>query len=357
MLRGGPPRLYNEDQKGGYRDERLSNRQLRHGEDFGGSETASYLPAHQRYAGRFFEHLTSLVPSFWNELPTTVEIVFVSALYGILYWDEATQDYDCHFADYTDDLRRRRVKDIWADTLTAALSEFLRQETHSQRPITTVYDLLSESAYQASFAWEKIQGAAVYHRVFKDVAGPDVLTRLAQVLAEGINGFAERTYRQGWYRVGDNAEGFGLESTVGEDRFATREGDVDKVRGQLAAQQPWLNRLPKPLSEAIVLAEASWRKVQDLPIYEWGGVAVSFIKPVERQLKDVRHLKGRETLGDVLHDIRSARGWTAIYPQVQQLNDLFIRGKHLAEPALSRAEVPTVRYLAFEILRFGLAGC
>ncbi len=224
----------------------------------------------------------------------------------------------------------------------------------AQNPITTVYDLLSESDYQAPFVWQKIQKAAVYHRVFKDVSGPDVLTRLAQVLAEGTTGFAQGSFRQGWYRVADNAEGFGLELKLGEDRFATREGDVDKVRSQLVEQQRWLNRLSKPLSEALVLAEASWRKVQDLPVYEWGGVAVSFIKPVERLLKDCRHLSGRETLGDVLHDIRTARGWTEIYPQVQQLNDLFIRGKHLAEPALSRTEVPTARSLTFEILRFGL---
>jgi hypothetical protein len=85
-LAGGPPRIYNEDQKGGFRDERRSNRRLRRGPDFGGddSQLPVYLPAYARYVGRFFTRLLDINPSFWSEVPTDVEIVFVSALYGLV---------------------------------------------------------------------------------------------------------------------------------------------------------------------------------------------------------------------------------------------------------------------------------
>jgi hypothetical protein len=56
LLAGGPPRIYNEDQKGGFRDERPCNLNISEGLDFGGldSGAAVYLPAFQRYSGRFF---------------------------------------------------------------------------------------------------------------------------------------------------------------------------------------------------------------------------------------------------------------------------------------------------------------
>ena len=60
MLRGesGRVRLYNGDQRGGFRDEQACNQELRFGADLGGHGEARYLPAHQRYMGRFFSGLS-----------------------------------------------------------------------------------------------------------------------------------------------------------------------------------------------------------------------------------------------------------------------------------------------------------
>jgi hypothetical protein len=353
MLGGGPPRLYNEDQKGGYRDEHSPNRQLVEGPEFGGSNLAAYMPACERYAGRFFGQLSLMAPKFWRVLPPTVETVFVSALYGLVLWDEPIQNYDCHFADYTDDFRQSRVREVWGETLSDALIEFLRGQSRSD-PITTVYDLLSESLYQSLFAWEKIQGAPVFHRIFKGIAGPNTLVALARVLARDISGFGAKTYTQGWHEFSDGGERleFGLERKIGDDPIAMREGDVERIRNQLLKEQLWMNRLSEPLSEALVLAELSWRKVKDLPKYEWGGVAVSFVKPVERFLKDYFRLVGKETLGDVMASARADSAWRQMYVPLQQLNDLFIRAKHLEPPPITHRDVPGVRSLAFEILRF-----
>jgi hypothetical protein len=353
MLRGGPPRLYNEDQKGGYRDERLPNRQLAIGRDFVGSETAAYLPANKRYVGRFFGRLASMAPNFWKDIPASIEVVFVSGLYGLILWDEPIQDYDCHFADYIDAIRRLKIKDFWGSTLSDALIEFLRIRSNAA-PIRTVYDLLSESLYQSLFAWEKIQGAAVYHRIFKGVSGPDTLAALARILASGTSGFGAGTYKQEWRQLigGEEPLDFGFESKLGHDPMATREGDVETIRNRLFKEQTWLNRLSEPLCEALVLAELSWRKVEDLPKYEWGGVVVSFIKPVERFLKDCFYFVGKETFGDVAARVRTDPGWQPIYLPIERANGLFIRAKHLERPAIIRSDVPIARSLAFEILRF-----
>src|SRR5215472_12022723 len=154
LLPDGPARLYDRDRNGGYRDESPPNFPLANGPDFGGSEPALYRPAHERYTGRFFGRLTRLAPNFWREPP--VEILFVSGLYGLVFWDEWIQDYDCHFADYSDpdNIPHSKVSAHWGDELSEALIEFLQRQPSSV-PITTVYDLLSEELYQSLFNWRK----------------------------------------------------------------------------------------------------------------------------------------------------------------------------------------------------------
>jgi cytoplasmic iron level regulating protein YaaA (DUF328/UPF0246 family) len=94
LLKGKTGRLYNEDQGGGYRDERGVNQALTHDPD-----ELAYMRAYERYDGRFFTAMRKLKPNFWNEIPKQIEILFVSGLYGLLYWDESIQNYDCHLND------------------------------------------------------------------------------------------------------------------------------------------------------------------------------------------------------------------------------------------------------------------
>jgi hypothetical protein len=287
------------------------------------------------------------------QLPPSIEIVFVSGLYGLIFWDELIQDYDCHFADYTDDSLRSKVSDRWGNTLSDALIQFLQSQSRAA-PIRAVYDLLSESLYQNLFRWEKIQGAAVHHRIFKNASGPDVLVALARVLGANIAAFCNGTYKQGWHKISDREEvlEFGFEARLGDDPLAMREGEMEKTRNRLLRDQPWLNRLSGHLRDALVLAELSWRKVEDAPKYEWGGIAVSFIKPVERLLRDQLRLAGRETLGTIVMHVRTDPAWRQTYTPLQRLNELFIRAKHLEPPPIVRLDIPTIRSLTFEVLRF-----
>ena len=96
-------RLHNQDQMAGFRDARPRNLDLQEGPDFGREAIgACYRRACERYHGRLSTRLASRASSFWSDLRVNggVEIAFLSALYGLVLWDEPIQDYDCHFADY-----------------------------------------------------------------------------------------------------------------------------------------------------------------------------------------------------------------------------------------------------------------
>jgi peroxide stress protein YaaA len=159
LLHGETGRLYDEDQRGGFRDLRPCNRGLFAGPDFNGSipDREIYLPACERYCGRFFDQLTRESPNFWSEIPGyPVEISFVSGLYGLILWDEPIQDYDCHLADYTRNGKERSVQEMWRDVVTRALRDFVT-EAKSSAPITVIYDLLSEEEYQNAFRWKRLE--------------------------------------------------------------------------------------------------------------------------------------------------------------------------------------------------------
>ncbi len=260
LLKGDAPRLYNADQKGGFRDERQCNRRLVEGPEFGGDDAgeAVYLHAFQRYSeGRFFTRLTAISPSFWNELPQSVEVVFVSALYGPLLWDEPIQNYDCHFADYQDNTQRATIGEIWGDALTEVLRDFLSRRSPQ---VGKIYELLSEAVYQKVFDWAQTKGVKTYHRLLKGVSGPDTLTRLATILAGGISRFGNGagSYDYGWYSLpGEDSSGskFGFEANIGDDETATREVAFDPE--EVRRLQEELDDLKKELNESReLLAEA-----------------------------------------------------------------------------------------------------
>lgn len=165
LLKGRRSRLYDREQRGGYRDDHGPNRKLRAGHEFDLEidPKAVYMPANQRYAGRFFERLDEENPNFWNDLvESPIEILFVSGLYGLLLWNEPIQDYDCHASDRISDTNLT-LGDIWRDVATDALRDFIScggRNPEDER-ITAIFDLLSEDAYQNLFDWTRIEPTAL----------------------------------------------------------------------------------------------------------------------------------------------------------------------------------------------------
>jgi cytoplasmic iron level regulating protein YaaA (DUF328/UPF0246 family) len=187
LLKGKTDRLYNEDQGGGYRDERGVNQALTHD-----PYELAYMPAYERYDGRFFTAMRKVSPQFWSKLPKEVEILFVSGLYGLLFWDEPIQNYDCHLNDYIEGrARRQTLGDLWRKlSLTAVLCDFMNADRKRGRPFTHVFDMLSEETYQNVFDWELVcskGGVKVQHRIFRPLTGTDTLPYMAEILATQLS--------------------------------------------------------------------------------------------------------------------------------------------------------------------------
>jgi hypothetical protein len=357
--------LYNEDQKGGFRDERKCNKGLLPGPDFGGNDPAKaiYIPAWKRYAGRFFSKLEEESPEFWSLIANKpVEILFLSGLYGLLLWDELIQDYDCHFADYTKGRKRNSVEGIWKDALSDSLCELVRSYRERDGEVV-VFDLLSELKYQELITWEKVAaaGAGIYHRIFRNFAGPDILPKLATVLARELPRFLGETeqFRCGqWYnlQVDDTTLEYAFECPLGSNREAAREGDTTETRQRLREAHPELNDLPTEILNQIVLAEHSWRIAEPNRQFDFGVIIVAFAKAVESYLRWVEpKWRGQSwdatkslTLGSIACLMQGTR-WSQLQESVTSLSQLRNAGAHSGKHYGSR-DVLTARDKAFNIL-------
>lgn len=260
LLKGQRGRLQNFDQGGGFRDERSANRSLIMGPDLAGTEldNAVYLPAWQRYKGRFF---ASVGERFWPQLAEhPVEVLFLSGLYGLLFWDERIQAYDCHLGD---EVKGRdfggTVADHWRPLLTDVLCEFIRSRRREGAPIGDVFDLLSEELYQTAFDWDRLAkntGVKIHHRDFHPpLFGAEALTSIARILGDNLDRFhrdESRFKNDEWCSL---AAGPGK---VQKFRFTyPRVPERDKVFELLCMICPALRDLPRKVSEQLTRAEIS----------------------------------------------------------------------------------------------------
>jgi hypothetical protein len=362
LLQGGPPRLYNEDQKGGFRDERECNRQLVFGPDLAGDDTdkSIYLPAWQRYTGRFFVQLEKDSPQFWKTISShPVEVLFVSGFYGLLLWDELIQEYECHFNDYTRDGKKQTVGEIWGSVLTDALCEFIGGQ--AEQPISRIYELMSESTYQCLFNWKEVarREVQIYHRVFRGLAGPDILSKLATILAQRLSAFGTGSHAfryDQWYEMPGERQSllrYGFESEIGRKLDATREGDLDEARTRILDRYPRLKDLPD-VRERLTLAEHCWDKSRGFEAWDFGGLIVSFSTAVECYLRRVvPNCSPELTLGKIGTCLRGQRHWSELSSSVLTLNDLRRRAAHPLGPRTRREHLTQARDLAHNIFRKG----
>lgn len=350
LLKGEGGRLHNDDQKGGFRDLRPCNRQLVQGPEFGGPPPTSeiYLPAHERYCGRFFVRLTEASRDFWTTLRSQpVEILFVSALYGLLLWDELIQDYDCHFGDRTRNGKDRPVSELWKDTLTSALRDFIGR-SRSAAPISTIYDLLSEEEYQHAFRWNdfKTLGVEVRHRVVRNSHGPDSLPDLATLVATQSSRFlpgSERGFEIGnWYDVGD-----GTSQVRFEPGPVT---ELDQLKESLKREREWLARVPCETLEDVALAEALWRNFQATRNLPPRAVVISFATAVEGFLRYRIPTFRPNKLSDFAKHAHDRKELAPAREELKSLSLLRNPAAHRDKAEPTRVDAKNARRLAYEVI-------
>jgi hypothetical protein len=143
------------------------NQQLVDGPDLGGSSIAGlYLPAADRYRGRFYAQLGPEGPELLKN--GRHHVLILTPLYGLVTPDELTQNCNC---DVDDDARFRHV---WTedDRLTDALVAYIRLYD-----IKLVLDLTARDSYRFLISWARVRSEVrrVFHCFCGETAGHESL--------------------------------------------------------------------------------------------------------------------------------------------------------------------------------------
>ena len=157
------------------------NRALARGADFGGTRRVEYMPAVDRYRGRFF---LALDAANRQRCKAERRTVVLSGLYGMLLAGEPIQLYSCPL---TPD-----VAEIWqADSLlTDMLCGYVRRNG-----IACVVDLTAMEAYRRLIDWQTVANhAGVIHCFDTVAAGESALTSFGAVFQQLLSMDAEELF-------------------------------------------------------------------------------------------------------------------------------------------------------------------
>ena len=151
------------------------NRALSSGRDLGGRHAAAYLPALDRYQGRFFQALGATGKR--RLLESGHHTLFLSGLYGLLRPTEPVQLYSCPLAPPVAERWRKGA------LLTDVLCEYIRQFG-----IARIIDLTAIDAYRQLIDWEEVVATKtdVLHCFDVMSAGESALTAFGKCMAEEL---------------------------------------------------------------------------------------------------------------------------------------------------------------------------
>jgi len=151
------------------------NKDLKYGKDFGGTDPyALYLPAIDRYNGRFFVALGE--DGKYKLLCSKHHILFLSGLYGLITPTEPIQLYSCPIEEGSE------TQKIWKkdDILTKILIEYVKN-----KGIKRIFDLTSSKVYRELINWNYLMwstGADVLYCFFIQGGGYDALIPFGKLL-------------------------------------------------------------------------------------------------------------------------------------------------------------------------------
>lgn len=173
------------------------NRELSRGKDLGGRRSAAYLPALDRYQGRFFQALGEAGKRRLAE--SGHHALFLSGLYGLLRPTEPVQLYSCPLDP--------QVAELWRKDglLTDVLCEYIRRFG-----IARIIDLTAIDVYRQLIDWERVEkiNTEVLHCFDVMAAGDYALTPFGKCLAEELLHLTED-------EIADLPSGHRLETDLG----------------------------------------------------------------------------------------------------------------------------------------------
>ena len=261
------------------------NRELSSGPDVGGRHTAAYLPALDRYEGRFFQALGAAGKR--RLLESGHHALFLSGLYGLLRPTEPVQLYSCPLEP--------QVAERWRDgnLLTDVLCEYVRRFG-----IARIIDLTAMDAYRQLIDWEQVAETKtdVLHCFDVMAAGDAALTAFGKCMAEELIDLTEDEIADlpSEHRLGTvvlRSLGETVAGMPSEDAVAVVPDPAPAVRpadraDDPTAGQPWrfahTNRFRKDvhghMSKFMAIGKATWDICRD---------------PTTSRGKDIKPLEGR----------------------------------------------------------------
>ncbi|HPD09540.1 MAG TPA: peroxide stress protein YaaA [Methanoregulaceae archaeon] len=171
------------ENKGSSLAEHPLNLGLHRSQDFNGKASAKYLPAIDRYIGRFYSGKGNDGKIY--DLKTSLEksphhLLIISGLYGLLLPEEQIQLYESPLEDL------QEIQEIWKtdNRLTCLLAAYARAEG-----IKLVVDMTGQRAYQQLIDWSAIEGlkdVRVLHAMGKIGPGEDQIKTFAAALCDSL---------------------------------------------------------------------------------------------------------------------------------------------------------------------------
>jgi len=213
--------------------------------DFGGSASACYMPAYERYTGRFYKEIQKDFNT--NKIPlrdTKHHVLIISSFYGLLTASEMIQLYSCHLSDH------REIEAVWKKDgfLTTLVAAFIRKYG-----IYRVFDLSAQDIYRNLINWSRIKRKCEVMHAFGDQnAGPALLPSLGAFAREHL---IERTeeellkilpediFRNGYeeiklFNTDKPPEGYPREETTSEEPFKEElKPDIKQSKSDEATEQ------------------------------------------------------------------------------------------------------------------------
>lgn len=167
------------------------NADLVDGPDLGGNTSGgSYLPAFQRYDGRFYREFgtnlqrAEILPAMKHHM------LIISGLYGLLLPGEDIQCYSCHVPDHPD-IKKYWIKKTMTDLLTQLLKAYI-----VKCGITRVFDFMAVDSYRNLISWAEIREAtndSVLHCYSPQFAGDALLPSLGYLAKEFLTHMDEKS--------------------------------------------------------------------------------------------------------------------------------------------------------------------